>query len=361
MAKRKIDNAKWRQIFGKILAVVFDRYSFDYETFAKEHYISSSTVRYWFLGRSCPSMSNLKDIKEFLVRAIPETSSVDEDVYSTILNYFQEQEAAITIYALRTRFPAMNSFIVEALDICFSFAKRREYVFNQRFTSSLPTGKTQAVVFDFDGTLTQNTSNKTTWEMIWTKLGYDIKICQDLHMEFNRGQLNHEQWCQVTSLLFRIKNLHRSTIESIASDIRLIPYAEETFRTLYERGIKIYIISGSILQIMKPAMSPLYPYIDDVKANDFCFGDNGILTGIVGTKYDFNRKADYILEIANSLKISPKDILFVGNSLNDQYAYLSGARTLCINPAVTDISNTIVWNNCIQSCADLREILAFIK
>ena len=302
-----------------------------------------------------------KDIKEFLVKAIPENSSADEDVYSTILNYFQEQESSISIYSLRTRFPAMNTFVVEVLDICFSLAKNRECVFCQRFISTLPTGKTWAVVFDFDGTLTQNTSNKTTWEMIWTQLGYDVKICQDLHMEFNRGQLNHEQWCQLTSVFFRIKNLHRSTIESIASKIRLIPYAEETFRTLYERGIKTYIVSGSILQIMKPALSPLYPYIDDVKANDFCFSDNGILTGIVGTKYDFNGKADYILEVANSLKISPKDILFVGNSLNDQYAHYSGARTLCINPAVTDISNTTVWNNCIQSCNDLRDILAFLE
>ena len=42
-------------------------------------------------------------------------------------------------------------------------------------TDAVPTGKTQAVIFDFDGTLTKDKLNHTTWESIWINLGYSEK------------------------------------------------------------------------------------------------------------------------------------------------------------------------------------------
>ena len=101
-------------------------------------------------------------------------------------------------------------------------------------------------------------------------------------------------------------------------------------------------------------------YIEETKANYFKFDSNGFLMEIVGTHYDNLGKAYYISQIAEELNISPQDILFVGNSMNDRFACRSGARTLCINPTLTDPFDKKVWNNCIQSCESLGEILAFL-
>ena len=65
--------------------------------------------------------------------------------------------------------------------------------------------------------------------------------------------------------------------------------------------------------------------------------------------------------MANNLEISTKDILFIGNSINDRFAYLSGAQTLCINPRYADISNLEVWNYTIYSTTTLKDILKRIR
>ena len=225
----------------------------------------------------------------------------------------------------------------------------------------MPTGKTQAVIFDFDGTLTYGKTNKTTWERLWTCLGYNVKLCQELHMKFDRKELSHPQWCKLTEEKFCERKLHKKALDEIAENIKLINGIEDTFKHLESRNIKIYIVSGSILYIIKHTLGDLYKYIDETKANVFKFDDNGYLTEIVGTKYDFEGKADFISNVACELNISPRDILFVGNSLNDRFAHKSGARTLCINPKLTDTTNQTVWNDCIPTCENLLEIISYIK
>lgn len=69
--------------------------------------------------------------------------------------------------------------------------------------------------------------------------------------------------------------------------------------------------------VIQAVLGNLNRYVDNIRANQLMFNEAGFLTQIIGTKYDFEGKADYIVQIANELKISTKDILFVGNSRND--------------------------------------------
>ena len=149
-------------------------------------------------------------------------------------------------------------------------------------------------------------------------------------------------------------------MEKIASKIHLIKGVRKTLSKISNEGIKIYVVSGSIDIIIKKVLGNLSQYIEEIKANYFKFNSAGFLTEIVGTKYDFEGKSYFISQIAEELNISPKDILFIGNSINDRFAYLSGARTLCINPSLTDPSDSKIWHNCIQSCDNLEEILPYI-
>lgn len=114
------------------------------------------------------------------------------------------------------------------------------------------------------------------------------------------------------------------------------------------------------MTVIRSVIRPVYQYVDGIKANEFRFGEDGLLKEIIGTKYDFEGKATYISELSRELKISSRDILFVGNSVNDQFVHISGARTLCINPKLTDVSNLTMWNNCIPTCRDLTEIMEFV-
>ena len=53
---------------------------------------------------------------------------------------------------------------------------------------------------------------------------------------------------------------------------------------------------------------------------------------IISTKYDYEGKADYIIEVMKKFNFSPDEVVFVGNGENDIFAHRSGAKTICINP-----------------------------
>ena len=360
MGLTKTDNLIWKREFGVLLKRFFDQYDLDYELFAKQYSWSTSTVRYWFYGRSLPR-DGLVNIKAFFMENLKGNQQHDVIIYEEIKDFFESQGLNKVYYTLRRCYPSMNVFSGEVLASCYSYAKNNYSSAHILGTEIPETGKTQVVVFDFDGTLTSGNANRTTWEQIWISLGYDVKCCQDLHMRFNRGEITHSEWCKLTEECFKERNLHRKTVEKVASKVHLLKGVRQTFKELNHRGIKIYIVSGSIMLVIRSVLGAIYQYVDGIKANEFRFdNESGILLEIIGTKYDFEGKAYYISEIAEELRISPHDILFVGNSINDQSAYMSGARTLCINPKVTDILNQTVWNNCIPSCDNLWDIMKYI-
>ena len=61
----------------------------------------------------------------------------------------------------------------------------------------------KAIVFDFDGTLTERAGvnrsiNRNTWERIWVGLGYTVSDCGTLAHRYFRDEIDHEEWCRLT-------------------------------------------------------------------------------------------------------------------------------------------------------------------
>jgi len=220
---------------------------------------------------------------------------------------------------------------------------------------------TRAVVFDFDGTLTISNGNETTWEAIWRVLGYDIAECAKYHAMYTSGRITHRKWCEITRDRFRERELTREIVTQLSKTIKLIDGVREVFSELRKRSIPIFIVSGSVTDIIRNVLGDLAGEIDGLFANRFTYDDEDILTDIESTKFDFEGKAHYLTKLSSDLDISPAEILFVGNSINDEFAYRSGVRTLCINPSFTNPENRTLWNYSIRRTADLREIIKYTK
>lgn len=75
------DNADWKKQFGIFLKRFFDKYDLDYSCFAEKYHWSTSTIRYWFIGRSLPQRKGILNIKEYLSNNIPCNSRQDEQIY----------------------------------------------------------------------------------------------------------------------------------------------------------------------------------------------------------------------------------------------------------------------------------------
>ena len=222
--------------------------------------------------------------------------------------------------------------------------------------------ETKAVILDFDGTMTTTENGSTSWEIIWKHLGYTINECAMYHSQFRNNQISHQEWCEITLEKFRAKAFTSSMIPDIASKIVPVKGLAEFVLALRAKGIILYIVSGSVRQIINATIAPtILQSFEAIKANDFRFDSSGLISGIVGTKYDFSGKADYLKQVIHENSCSPMDLLFVGNAGNDSWASKSGARTLCVNPTSTDPDNPKHWTYNIRNMTDMREILSYVK
>lgn len=209
----------------------------------------------------------------------------------------------------------------------------------------------KAVVFDFDGTLTEKKGN--FWEKIWKGLGYDIgpnSYYVSLFKRFMSGNITYRQWCELTLEAFQEKGFNKQKLDDITDNVRLIKGASDLIKRLHSQGIELHIVSGNIISVIKKALGENNEYITCIQANEFLFDENGDIIDIVGTKYDHEGKATYIKELCARKGYKPSEILFVGNSMNDEWVYQSGARTLCVNPDdVARTENSTVWNKVIST------------
>jgi len=216
---------------------------------------------------------------------------------------------------------------------------------------------TQALVFDFDGTLTTERGLGTVWERLWEAVGLSKQECSGQHERFRRSEITHKEWCELTTEKFRQAGLTRSKVDEVAQSICLVPGVDKTLRLAKAKNLHVSILSGSIEQVIRKVLNGSANLIDDVKANKIEYDHDGLISRIQGTPYDFRHKPDYIKTVIRDRKLDPLQVLFVGNSANDAWASRSGARTLCVNPVETDPGNFRNWTSCIRYMSDLTEVL----
>ncbi len=233
---------------------------------------------------------------------------------------------------------------------------------NKKHALFCPPERAKAVIFDFDGTLTLKDQHLSTWQRIWQYLGYDLKICETLHRKFTNGDISHNEWCDKTAKYFIDRDLKKDDIMKIAQQITLMPGTDAVLQELSNQNIPVYICSGSIDIIIESVLGDSKKLIRKIVSNEFAYDKTGTkLKTITSTVYDFAGKSDFIKEVAAELNIDTSDILFVGNSNNDEFAVSSGAKTLVINPKLTDGYNRNIWKYFVgHNIKDLHEILPFL-
>ena len=221
--------------------------------------------------------------------------------------------------------------------------------------------KKKVVVFDFDGTLTKPGRHMNTWEALWIKLGYPVSECEKYHRLFSKGAIDHDEWCEITEKYFIKAGCCRNHLIEAAAEEELVDDVKEVVFELRSKGILLYILSGSIKQFIEYVLGKeIVGCFTEIKANRFMFDNYGMLNGIIGTPYDFAGKARFVNKIMQDKDIPPEQIIYIGNSFNDEFVYKTGVETLCINPRGTDFYNDRVWHNYIRNLTSLKEVLPYI-
>jgi phosphoserine phosphatase len=218
----------------------------------------------------------------------------------------------------------------------------------------------KVLVFDFDGTLTNRKDNLTTWEKVWVKLGYSVNDCGKYHSQFSKKKIDHKEWCDITLRHFKNRSLSFEMMKEIANDISLIKDTTDVLSFIEKKGITLHLLSGSIDIVINEVLGEHARCFSTIKANAMRFSQSGIVDEIIGTKYDFHGKADYLKRLISDYDVHPHEVLYIGNSGNDRFAHLSGARTLCINPHFTDPDDDKEWTQNRRQVDSLKEILPYV-
>lgn len=249
-----------------------------------------------------------------------------------------------------------NSLIVKEEEI--KYKKYKDYYQKRKGLKQYPkvNKPIRALFFDFDGTIVNKDDKLTSWQRIWKFLGYDIELCDKFHRQFMEDIITHDRWCKITEEYFKKKSLSRDDMKEIAKQFTILDDFDEVFESFKALGMQLYIVSGSISTIIRDVLGERCLYFDEISANEFIYDENRKLDKIIGTSFDFEGKAKFIKEKMEFLNISAEEVLFIGNSFNDAHVYLSGARTLCINPTQTNYTNKIYWNDYLYDVSSFKDI-----
>ena len=342
-----------------------------------EHIFNNCAIDYWYDGNIRPSNDWRREIRrkiaqcELFLVVITEASALSENVIDEICF---AKECNKIILPLFVEIPNVSEDILFLVGRLHRINIKKAALLSQSFDvqrkllnsindlvsiSKLRRGTIvppKIIVFDFDGTLA-NPMAPNTWELLWESVGYSLKDCDALEKEVFAKRLSYQEWCNRSLAKFSKKGMSKSHVSRVSHSMKTLGFLGEGLHCLKQKGVKMYILSGSIKQVICSVLQENVSYFEEIEANDFQFDNTGKLINICATKYNFDKKADYISKVAKINQISCSDILFVGNSFNDKYAYLSGAQTLCINPIDVDYSDDSVWTTYIRRTNDFREII----
>jgi len=220
----------------------------------------------------------------------------------------------------------------------------------------------KAIFFDFDGTLTKH--EEYTWRIIWKKCGQGIgenSVYINLYNKFKNKEISYQKWCDLSCDVYKKCGFCKSDLIEISKKIKLMEGIEEFLKSLKEKGYSLHIVSGNIIQVVKYGLGKLRKYFDSINGNSFQFDKNGLIKKIKGTKYDCEGKAQFIEEYKAKTNSRADELYFIGNGANDEWAYLSGCKTICLNPDDTNADDSNKWHIVRENIKNLTEILSDIK
>lgn len=218
----------------------------------------------------------------------------------------------------------------------------------------------KAIVFDFDGTLTQGCS---VWESAWKTLTYKVDKNSAFvtnYRDFLNKKMTYDELHQSTLNRFIKMDMNIADLDFIANKVKLIDGFSDAIKAIYDKGFSMHIVSGAITNIIERVIGKDLKYFSSINSHEMQFGDGYFLNDIVQTKYDFEGKFRFIEKLKKEEDIKSENIIFIGNSNNDESACKSGCRTICVNPYDTCYDNKEVWHEVIHNMTDLRQILPTI-
>ncbi|MGZ3594785.1 MAG: HAD-IB family phosphatase [Syntrophales bacterium] len=201
------------------------------------------------------------------------------------------------------------------------------------------------VIFDLDGTLTQE---RSIWEYIHKQLGKWYGFAEAYQNQFLADKISYEEFCELDAQVW--KGMKVKELLEIVKTVPFHPGVDELINHLKQKGLKLSVVSSG-LSLLSNWVHQKYGF--DYSVSNDLLHENGILTGKVKIQVNYDKKAEWVESILKQFRVKSEEAIAIGDSKGDIDMFQKVGFSIAFNSSCQDLDE--IADVCIpsQSLADI--------
>jgi phosphoserine phosphatase len=195
------------------------------------------------------------------------------------------------------------------------------------------------VIFDLDGTLTQE---RSIWEYIHKQLGKWYGFAEEYQKQFLAGKIPYEEFCERDAQVW--KGMKVEELLEIVKSVPFHPGVDELINHLKNEGLKIAMVSSG-LSLLSNLVHQKYGF--DYSISNDLLHENGVLTGGVRIQVYFDKKAEWVSKILKQFGVRSEEVIAIGDSAGDVDMFQMVGFSIAFNSSCQDLDQ--IASVCVQS------------
>jgi phosphoserine phosphatase len=202
------------------------------------------------------------------------------------------------------------------------------------------------VIFDLDGTLTQE---RSIWEYIHKKLGKWYGFAEEYQNQFLARKISYEEFCERDAQVW--KGMKLEELLEIVKTVPFHPGVDELINYFKQKRLKLSMVSSG-LSLLSNWVHQKYGF--DYSVSNDLLHEHGILTGKVKIQVYYDKKAEWVEKILKQFRVKPEEVIAIGDSKGDIDMFQMVGLSIAFNSSCSDLDK--IANICTKS-QDLADII----
>ncbi|MBM4276538.1 MAG: HAD-IB family phosphatase [Deltaproteobacteria bacterium] len=195
------------------------------------------------------------------------------------------------------------------------------------------------VIFDLDGTLTQE---RSIWEYIHIRLGKWYGFAEEYQKQFLAGKICYQEFCERDAEVW--KGMKVEEMMEIVQTVPFHPGTDELISHLKQRGLKLSMVSSG-LSVLSDWVHQRYGF--DYSVSNDLLHENGVLSGKVRIQVHYDKKAEWVEKILKQFGATPEEAIAIGDSKGDIDMFQMAGFSISFNSSCSELDK--IASVCIQS------------
>ena len=195
------------------------------------------------------------------------------------------------------------------------------------------------VIFDLDGTLTQE---RSIWEYIHRRLGKWYGFAEEYQNQFLAGKISYEEFCERDAQVW--KGMKVEELLKIVETVPFHPGVDELIHYLKHKGLRLSMVSSG-LSLLSNWFHQKYGF--DYSVSNDLLHENGVLTGKVKIQVYYDKKAEWVRRIMKEFGVESEEVIAIGDSKGDIDMFQMVGFSIAFNSSCSDLDK--IASVCIQS------------